>query len=60
MYSMLLRLSCNLHKLCPVKSLLPLDPIGNFNKECTVMPLILYAALPVVAVAAHLLAEGFE
>ena len=47
MYPMLLTLSCNLHKLCPVRSFLPLDPIGNFNRECTITPLMLKAALPV-------------
>ena len=34
----------NFVPVCPVRSLLPLDPIGNFNKECTVTPFILYAA----------------
>ena len=55
MYPMLLTLFCNLHKVWPVRSLLPLDAIGNFNRECTVTPLTLEAALPVVAVTAHLL-----
>lgn len=59
MYSMLLRLSRNLDKLCPVRSLLPLAFIGNFNKEYSMVTALLYAALPVVAVIPHSFCKGF-
>ena len=54
MYFVSYRLSCSLHKLWPVRSLLPLGQKGSFSNECMVTPLMLYAALPVVAEIARL------